>query len=58
MGRHCGWLALLAGIATGADYVFIPEDPPKADDWETEMCDLLQSVSTACGLDRGAKLRL
>jgi 6-phosphofructokinase 1 len=45
MGRHCGWLALLAGIATGADYVFIPEDPPKADDWETEMCDLLQSVS-------------
>jgi 6-phosphofructokinase 1 len=44
MGRHCGWLALLAGVATGADCVFIPEDPPKADDWETEMCDLLKSV--------------
>ena len=45
MGRHCGWLALLAGIATGADYIFIPEDPPQTDDWETEMCDLLKSVS-------------
>ncbi|ORY30350.1 6-phosphofructokinase [Naematelia encephala] len=43
MGRHCGWLALLAGIATGADFIFIPESPPKSDDWETEMCDLLKS---------------
>lgn len=43
MGRHCGWLALLAGIATGADFIFIPEDPPKCEDWETEMCDLLQA---------------
>ena len=24
MGRHCGWLALMAGIATGADFIFIP----------------------------------
>lgn len=45
MGRHCGWLALLAGIATGADFVFIPESPPKTEDWESEMCDLLKSVS-------------
>lgn len=45
MGRHCGWLALLAGIATGADFVFIPENPPSSEDWETEMCDLLGSVS-------------
>ncbi|NXD32191.1 PFKA phosphofructokinase, partial [Spelaeornis formosus] len=43
MGRHCGWLALLAGIATGADFIFIPESPPKTDDWESEMCDLLRS---------------
>ncbi|WVQ83277.1 6-phosphofructokinase [Cryptococcus sp. DSM 104549] len=43
MGRHCGWLALLAGIATGADFIFIPESPPKTDDWESEMCDLLQA---------------
>lgn len=28
MGRHCGYLALMGGIATGADWVFIPEKPP------------------------------
>ncbi|KAI9311356.1 6-phosphofructokinase [Dichotomocladium elegans] len=38
MGRHCGWLALMAGIASGADFVFIPERPPTEDDWETAMC--------------------
>ncbi|KAG2226871.1 hypothetical protein INT45_010150 [Circinella minor] len=40
MGRHCGWLALMAGIATGADFVFIPERPPAGDDWETAMCEV------------------
>ena len=45
MGRHCGWLALMAGIAVGADCVFIPERPPPfnnsyGEDWETEMCDV------------------
>ncbi|CAO3609714.1 unnamed protein product [Cunninghamella blakesleeana] len=39
MGRHCGWLALMAGIATGADFVFIPERPPE-DDWESTMCNV------------------
>lgn len=43
MGRHCGWLALLAGISTGADFVFIPEEPPKSESWEDEMCDLLKA---------------
>ncbi|KAI8086139.1 6-phosphofructokinase [Halteromyces radiatus] len=40
MGRHCGWLALMAGIATGADFVFIPERPPAEEDWETAMCNV------------------
>ncbi|KAG2184891.1 hypothetical protein INT43_000804 [Umbelopsis isabellina] len=40
MGRHCGWLALMAGIATGADFVFIPERPPAEDDWAAVMCDV------------------
>ncbi|KZV60304.1 6-phosphofructokinase [Peniophora sp. CONT] len=39
MGRHCGWLALLAGVSSGADFVFIPERPPTAVDWEEEMCE-------------------
>lgn len=41
MGRHCGWLALMAGIATGADFVFIPERPP-SEDWESQLCAVTQ----------------
>ncbi len=37
MGRHCGYLALMAAIAGGCDYVLIPESPP-ADGWEDRMC--------------------
>lgn len=40
MGRHCGWLALMASIATGADFVFIPERPPRVG-WEDQMCDIV-----------------
>ncbi|KAK2624837.1 hypothetical protein QTJ16_006030 [Diplocarpon rosae] len=40
MGRHCGWLALMAGVATGADFVFIPEKP-RAGDWREEMCRIV-----------------
>ena len=27
MGRHAGWIALFSGIAGGADYILIPEQP-------------------------------
>ncbi|CCE73090.1 Piso0_000107 [Millerozyma farinosa CBS 7064] len=37
MGRHCGWLGLMAGVATGADCIFIPERPPPADQWASEL---------------------
>ncbi|PVU85225.1 hypothetical protein BB561_006974 [Smittium simulii] len=47
MGRNCGWLALSAAICTGADYVFIPEDPPKGKDWESRMCLALQNSRAA-----------
>jgi 6-phosphofructokinase 1 len=40
MGRHCGWLALMASIATGADFVFIPEKPPRVG-WEDQMCNVI-----------------
>lgn len=33
MGRNCGYLALMAGLATGANWIFIPEHPPETDDW-------------------------
>ncbi|KAI9709391.1 MAG: 6-phosphofructokinase, alpha subunit [Chrysothrix sp. TS-e1954] len=41
MGRHCGWLALMAGVSTGADNIFIPEHPPD-DDWEDKMCTIIK----------------
>jgi len=47
MGRHCGWLALMASIATGADYMFIPERPPTAEDWQSSMCSVLSRVRPA-----------
>ena len=31
--------------STGADYIFIPEQPPKGDKWEDEMCEVLKAVS-------------
>ncbi|XP_067219264.1 ATP-dependent 6-phosphofructokinase, platelet type isoform X2 [Chanodichthys erythropterus] len=40
MGRHCGYLALVSGLACGADWVLIPEMPPK-DGWEEQMCHKL-----------------
>ncbi|KAK0547717.1 6-phosphofructokinase, alpha subunit [Tilletia horrida] len=43
MGRHCGWLALTAGIATGADYVFVPEHPPAQLDWRVELKEVAQA---------------
>ncbi|MCB0163534.1 MAG: 6-phosphofructokinase, partial [Anaerolineae bacterium] len=43
MGRHCGYLTLMAGLATGADWVLIPESPPEIEDWETTMCNTLQA---------------
>ncbi|RYP19407.1 hypothetical protein DL765_003380 [Monosporascus sp. GIB2] len=41
MGRHCGWLALMAGVATGADFLFIPEKP-RQDNWREEMCEIIK----------------
>ncbi|KAI5303969.1 6-phosphofructokinase, alpha subunit [Ascosphaera pollenicola] len=42
MGRHCGWLALMSAISSGADWLFIPECPP-ADGWEDTMCDIISN---------------
>jgi 6-phosphofructokinase 1 len=41
MGRHCGYLALMSALATGAGWVLIPEAPPEGDDWEERMCAVL-----------------
>src|SRR6195952_5955215 len=46
MGRHCGYLALMSAIAGGADYVFIPENPPDPG-WEADLCELLKEGRAA-----------
>jgi 6-phosphofructokinase 1 len=40
MGRHCGYLALMGGIAAGANFVLLPENPP-GEGWQDRMCELL-----------------
>jgi 6-phosphofructokinase 1 len=43
MGRHCGYLALMAGVATGADFIFIPEKP-RDHNWQEDMCKIVKKV--------------
>jgi 6-phosphofructokinase 1 len=43
MGRHCGYLALMSGLATGANWILIPERPPDEDNWEDQMCRAVQA---------------
>jgi 6-phosphofructokinase 1 len=47
MGRNCGYLALMGAIATGADWVLIPESPPDVDDWEMKMVERLRAGRAA-----------
>ncbi|KAG4096843.1 phosphofructokinase-domain-containing protein [Neocallimastix lanati (nom. inval.)] len=48
VGKRCGWLALMAAIAVGADCTFIPECPPPFQKdiditWEKEMCEIIKT---------------
>jgi 6-phosphofructokinase 1 len=47
MGRDCGYLALMASIAAGADWVLIPENPPDVDNWQEVMVNRLRSGRAA-----------
>ena len=57
MGRHCGYLALVSAIASAADWLFIPEDPP-AEGWEEALCEKLESVSLATCVINTSKVNL
>jgi 6-phosphofructokinase 1 len=43
MGRHCGHLALTAGLATAANWLLIPEHPPEGEDWAQRMCAAMRA---------------
>jgi 6-phosphofructokinase 1 len=47
MGRNCGYLALMGALASGADWVLIPESPPDVDDWQKVMGDRLRAGRAA-----------
>jgi 6-phosphofructokinase 1 len=52
MGRNCGFLAVSACLATGSDWVLIPELPAD-DDWRQKMCRAVQK-----GRERGRRLSM
>lgn len=45
MGRRCGYLALMAAVAGGCDYVLVPEMPTA--DWAEDMCAKLREGRAA-----------
>jgi 6-phosphofructokinase 1 len=47
MGRNCGYLAMMGALASGADWLFIPEVPPDSETWQEEMCDALKAGRAA-----------
>ena len=53
MGRHCGYLPLMAAVAGGADYVFTPEDPA-GPGWQDELAEHLRLGPADCRHDPGA----
>ncbi len=46
MGRRCGYLALMAALATGVEVAILPESPP-GPGWEEVMCAKLKSARLA-----------
>ncbi len=42
MGRNCGYLALMSGLACGAQWILIPENPPSAESWEDKMIEVMK----------------
>jgi 6-phosphofructokinase 1 len=46
MGRRCGYLALMASLATGAEVAILPESPP-GPDWRDTLCHKLSSARQA-----------
>jgi 6-phosphofructokinase 1 len=45
MGRDCGYLALMGGLATGAERVYLPEEGVSLSDLQTDVTDLRERFS-------------
>jgi len=46
MGRHCGYLALMAGIASGAERVYLNEEGVTIADLQKDVEDLIGGFSS------------
>jgi 6-phosphofructokinase 1 len=61
MGRNCGYLALMSGLAAGAQWILIPENPPEMDNWEDKMIEVMKEGREAgrrysiCVIAEGAR---
>ncbi len=43
MGRYCGYLALMSGLATGAERIYLPERGIKLSDLQTDLTEMMHS---------------
>jgi 6-phosphofructokinase 1 len=50
MGRSCGYLALMGGLATGAERVYLNEDGITLDDLRTDLSDMVNRHQRSKGL--------
>src|SRR5512142_2941379 len=47
MSRKCSYLALIGCLSSAAHWVFLPENPPETDDWESLMCEVIAAGRAA-----------
>ena len=47
MGRHAGWIAVMSGIAGGADVILIPEQPVDYDDVAERSANAMRAARTS-----------
>ena len=47
MGRNCGYLALMGALASGADWVLIPEAPPDVENWRDVLAECVKAGRAA-----------
>lgn len=52
--RKYSYLAVVSGVISEADYIFIPESPPPSD-WPQRLCDKLIQASFQCLFNKQIK---
>ncbi len=51
MGHHCGYLALMAGLVSGAECVFLPETGVTLDDLQRELGHMVEAFSSGTRME-------